>query len=88
MNSADDKYCKGAIGKLSIVIFAPGSYFDRVISFRSRIEACELVTFNASRSVATEGAEMITLVNLTQEARGHGCQISNSFPSNVSLSYG
>ena len=86
LNSVDNKYCTGASGKLTIVVFAPDSSLDRVI--RSRIEACELVTFDAGRIVATGGAEMITLVNLTGEARGQSCRISNSVPSNVSLSNG
>ena len=74
----------GALGNLTIFIFAPGSYFDRVLN--SGIGGGELVAFNASRSVENGSAEM-TLVNLTQEDRGQGFQILNSSPSNLSFSY-
>lgn len=75
----------GASGKLTIIVFAPDSYFDRVLA--SGFEGCDFVAYNASRSLANENAEM-TLVNLTQGTRRHGCQISLSSPSSVSLSYG
>lgn len=75
----------GALGNLTIVIFAPGSYFDRVIT--SGIEGCELFAFNAGRSVANGSAEM-TLANVTEEARRHICQISSLSPSNVSFDFG
>ena len=73
---SDDNISRtGALGKLTIVIYAPDSYFDQVM--RSGVGACELVAFNGSRSVVTMGAAMITLVNLTREVHGHVCQVSN-----------
>lgn len=76
----DDIICVGALGNLTITIFASGSYFDRVIT--SGFEGCEILAFNVSRSRANASGEM-ALVNLSGETRGYGCQISN-----LSLSYG
>ncbi len=70
----------GALENLTIVVFAPGSDFDRAIAFGA--EGCELFAFNASRSAVVESAEMV-LVNLTLLAQAHSCNLSN-----LSLNYG
>ena len=69
---------EGALGNLTIIIFAPGSDFDRAITFG--VEGCELSALDTDRRLANESAEMkVTLIAL-----GHGCHLSNFFPSNVS----
>lgn len=84
---ADNVNRIGASGHLSIILFAPGSHFDRAII--SRADECALVAFNASRGVASASAHAgTTLVNLKQVARGNRCRMSSFSPSNGSLSYG
>lgn len=75
----------GALGHLTVVIFAPDLEFDRIITLG--LEGCEVVAFNASRILVSRSAEM-ALANLTQGVRGHACQTSNFSPSNVSFSDG
>ena len=64
----------GALGKLTIIVFAPGSDFDRALNFG--VERCELFAFNTSTSVANRSAEAM-LANSKPLARGHRCRLSN-----------
>ena len=56
--------CLGALGNLTIVVFAPGSYFDRVITLD--VEGCKSSSLNASIRVGNGNAGMI-LTLLVQE---------------------
>ena len=75
----------GGSGRLSIVIFANGSAFDRLVMTES--ERCKGSPYNISRRVARDSAET-ALVNLTQQARGQVCKILTFSASNASLSDG
>ena len=66
----DNSRLSGELEHLSIIIFAPGSNFDRAITFG--VEGCDLSALDTGRSVANESAEMI----VTLIALGHGCQSS------------
>ena len=50
--------CLGALGNLTIIVFAPGSYFDRVLTIGD--EGCENSSLNASMRVANGSADIIS----------------------------
>ena len=62
--------CLGALGNLTIIVFAPGSYFDRVITIG--VEGCEISSLNASMRVANGSADMIS-TKMTLLAHNQGC---------------